>query len=635
MKSPLHTAALQWAAAGFHVFPCRVGRKEPASENGLNDATTDVARIDAWWTENPDFNVGCAPHMSGNSVLDADPPLGMDTLAELEKAHGALPKTLVITTPRGGLHLWFDGIIPSTAQKLGPKLDTRGQGGYVLVPPSIIAAGEYKNNPTGGSYAVKDESAIAEIPAWIGARIAEARDRLSAATDDLDTPDAIRRVRATLERLVAGGDVAIEGGGGDDRTFRLCCEVLDLGVSHDTAHSLISAIWNPACVPPWTDEELRTKIDNASEYRQNDVGAYAVAPASEVFAHILAGVEAGDKPSVAGRSKFYPLDLTEQSTQEEPEWIIPGLIPAKGAIVVYGKPKSFKSFLALDLALGIAAGEETFGSRPIQGPVVYAAGEGEANIARKHVPAWRIAKGRSDDFPFYVVPRVPHVITGVEGKDAETAELVRQIKARGIKPSVVIIDTMARAIGGLEENSAKDVGVFVAACDYIRDELGCAVIVVHHSGKDGTRGSRGSNALEGAFDTVLEVKRHEKSMHVALFVRDQRSALEREEPYLFEGHLVGPSLVFQPSDKAAYRAATEAEELVTAKKIGAVLQALNAYGAENGITTEVLAAELARGNEVDEKTLVKSILKERRRQEAIAMLSDGDPLTWHLMAAPA
>jgi hypothetical protein len=124
-------------------------------------------------------------------------------------------------------------------------------------------------------------------------------------------------------------------------------------------------------------------------------------------------------------------------------------------------------------------------------------------------------------------------------------------------------------------------------------------------------------------------------MHVALFVRDQRSAQEREEPYLFEGHLVGPSLVFQPSEKGAYKAAVEEGELITAKKIGAVLQTLNAYGYENGITTEVLAAELARGAEVDEKVLVKSILKERRRQEAIAMLSDGAPLLWHLMSAPA
>lgn len=626
MKSPLYIAALQWVEAGFFVFPCKVGRKEPACARGHLEATRDTAIINGWWTENPDYNVGCAPYMSGNSVLDPDPPLGLVTLTALEATHGVLPKTLTITTPRGGLHLWFDGIIPSSSKKLGPSLDTRGAGGYVLLPPSIIAAGEYTNNPTGGSYHVKENIEIAPIPEWIGQQLAEGRDRKTAATGDLDTPDAIRRLRSTLERLVAAGDVAIEGSGGDDRTFRLCCEVLDLGISVQQGLAYVGELWNPHCQPPWSEDDLRIKMENAAEYRENEAGAYAVAPAAEIFAHIVQSMPTMLDNASSERSRFYPLDLTEQASQAEPEWLIPALIPSKGAIVIYGKPKSFKSFLALDLALGISAGEETFGFTPKSAAVVYAAGEGEANIARKHVPAWRIAKNRHDDFPFYVVPRVPRVIFG-----EETNELVEQIKGRGIKPAVVVIDTMARSIGGLEENSAKDVGVFVAACDYIREQLDCAVIVVHHSGKDGAKGSRGSNALEGAFDTVLEVKRHEKSSAVALYVRDQRSAQEREEPYTFEGKRVGPSLVFQATDAATYKAATEADSLITAKKIGAVLQALGAYGYANGVTTEVLAAELARGSNVNEATLAKQIMKERRRHEAIAMLCDGEPLLWHLM----
>ncbi len=628
-------AALQWAENGFFVFPCLVGRKEPACSNGVLDATRDPETIRRLWTD-PRFNIGCAPGMTGNSVLDADPPLGITTLSELQEANGNLPTTLTISTPRGGLHLWFEGELPNTAQKLGPKLDTRGgldgKHGYVLVPPSIIAAGEYANNPTGGSYDIRDNQDIAPAPAWIADKLASSRTSQLAATDDLDLPENIARVRSILERYIASGDIAVEGSGGNDRTFRLACEVLDLGVSVGRCRELIADLWNGHCQPPWSDEELEAICEHAADYRQNEVGAYGVRPAAETFGAFAEKYGEDDKPaSSEKRSRFYPLDLTEQSTQKEPEWIIPGLIPAKGLVVIYGKPKSFKSFLALDLALGIAAGEETFQHTPVQAPVVYAAGEGEANIARKHVPAWRIAKGLSEkDFPFYVVPRVPRVII-----TEETNELVAQIKARGIRPSVVIIDTMARSIGGLEENSAKDVGVFVAACDYIREQLGCTVIVVHHSGKDGAKGSRGSNALEGAFDTVLEVKRHEKSNAVALWVRDQRSAQEREEPYTFEGKIVGPSLVFQATDKATYAAATEADNLITAKKIGAVLQLLGAYGYEKGVTTEVLASELARGSEIDEKALAKQLLKERRRHEAIAMLADGEPMLWHLMAAPS
>ena len=629
MKSTLHQAALDWAAAGFFIFPCRVGRKEPACPHGHEDATRDPAVIDAWWTENP-FNIGCAPDASGNSVLDADPPLGLETLETLGSSFGELPKTLTISTPRGGLHLWYDGELPSTASKLGPKLDTRGVGGYVLLPPSVIAPGEYKNNPTGGSYAVKENNIIPAIPAWVQEILASARQRTLAATRDLDTPDAIGRVRETLKRLVAAGDVAIEGCGGNYRTFLLCCAILDLGVSIDTGLVLIGELWNPHCEPPWSDDELRTLFDNAAKYRQNEIGCYAVGDPAKEFASLIE-VHLGDGAEPAARrSRFYPLDLTEQSEQAEPEWLIPGLIPAQGQILVYGQKKSFKTFLVLDLALGIAASEETFGFTPKMGAVVYAVGEGQANISRKHVPAWRIAKGKTEtDFPFYVVSRVPHVIN-----KEETYELVAQIKAKGINPAVVVVDTMARSIGGLEENSAKDVGTFVSACDYIRDQLQCTVVVVHHSGKDGSKGSRGSNALEGAFDTVLEVRRHEKTNTVALFVRDQRSAQEREEPYTFEGKQVGSSLVFQPTTAADYKAATEADQLVSSKKIGAALQRLNAYGYEHGVTTNVLAAELALGTDFDEGTMVKQIMKERRRQPKIALLADGEPLLWHLIAAP-
>lgn len=631
MTSALHKAARQWVEAGYYVFPCLVGRKEPACENGLDDATLDVAQIDAWWTENPDYNVGCAPHMSGNTVLDVDGERGAETLSELQGTFGDLPTTLTISTPRApGFHLWFDGpcssSVGSDTRGLGPKLDTRGLGGYVLMPPSVIAPGEYKNNPSGGCYAIKEARETANLPEWIAERVQSQRLHHVAATDDVDGPESIRRVRLALERLVAEGIVAVEGSGGDDCTFKMACECLDLGVSPDKGYELASEIWNPRCEPPWDEDELRIKFDNAANYRQNDVGAYAVKSAADTFAHIaVAGVEtAGAKDR---RSRFYPLDLKEQATQAEPTWLIPELLPANGLVVCYGQPKSFKSFLVLDMCLGIAAGEETFGFKPVSRPVVYAAGEGSSNIARKHVPAWRLAKQRDDEFPFYVIPNVPRVI-----EPQQTIELVEQINARGIKPAVVVIDTIARSAGGLEENSAKDIGTFVAACDYIREHLHCTVIGIHHSGKDGTKGSRGSNALEGAVDTVLEITRHKKTSTVALNVREQRNAQEREDPYTFIGKVVGPSLVFQPTTLDEHMAMIDADKLITHAKVGAALQALDAYGYEKGVSTAVLVAELGRGIQISAAALTKELQKARKHDRSIAMMADGEPLRWHLLA---
>lgn len=629
LTSALHNAARQWAAAGYYVFPCLVGRKEPACQNGLDDATLDAAQIDAWWTENPDYNVGCAPHKSGNTVLDVDGERGVETLAEVQETYGHLPSTLTISTPRApGMHLWFEGACSSSVgtddRGLGPKLDTRGEGGYVLMPPSVISPGEYKNNPSGGEYVIKHACEAADLPEWISERIATRRVHHVAGTDDVDGAESVRRVRLALERLVANGDIAVEGSGGDDRTFKMACEVLDLGVSPETGLRLCLELWNPHCQPPWEEDELQTKFDNAANYRQNDAGAYAVKPPAETFAHIAL---AGEDTKPARRSRFYPLDLQEQATQAEPAWLIPNLLPADGLVVCYGQPKSFKSFLVLDMCLGIAAGEETFGFTPRSRPVVYAAGEGSSNIARKHVPAWRIAKLREDNFPFYVIPCVPRVI-----EFEQTVELVEQIKARNIQPAVVVIDTVARSAGGLEENSAKDIGTFVAACDYIREQLHCTVIGIHHSGKDGAKGSRGSNALEGAVDTVLEVSRHGKSSTVALKVKEQRSAQEREEPYTFIGKVVGPSLVFQPITLDEYTATIEADKLITHGKVGMALQRLGAYGYEAGVSTAVLVAELGRDLNIGPAALTKELHKARKHDRSIAMLADGDPLRWHLMA---
>jgi hypothetical protein len=597
-KSKLHLAALSWAVAGFAVFPCREGRKEPACPNGHKDATTDPAKIDAFWAENPNYNVGCTPAVGGNSVLDVDPPQGFETLAQLESEHGKLPPSLTISTPRGGIHWWGDGTCATSASKLGPKLDTRSHGGYVLMPPSVIGQNQYENNPSGGTYAVKSNNAIATLPAWISASLAAERSSVVAGTDKLDLPANIGRVRQTLERYVEAGDVAIEGNGGDARTFRLCCEVLDLGVSPDKAAELILELWNPHCRPEWSGEELQTKIENAANYRQNEIGAYAVKDPAEAWPEYLASAPdtAAKSGELRKRSRFYPLDSDEQDGLEEPKWIIPQLLQKNSLAVGYGKPKSFKSFLVLHLTLGIATGEETFGFKPEPLPVVYCAGEGANNIARKHRPAWLKKHGIAKAPNFYIIPCVPKAAT-----ETDVEEMIEQIKARGIHPGVVVIDTMARSVTGMEENSAKDIGRFVEKCDLIRETFGCTVIVIHHSGKNAGRGSRGSNALQGAVDTELEVVRHEKTGMVAVYVREQRNAQERKDPYRFEGKAEGGSLVFETiSEEDFKKGASKGVDPFSDRQIGLALYALRktangkAATPDHPLKTAVLANQLRR-----------------------------------------
>jgi hypothetical protein len=138
-------AALAYGAAGLPVLALIPGGKTPAIPGGFHSATTDVETIKRMWRVG-DRNIGIPTGaVSGFWVVDLDPPDGEDSLGFLQARYGELPTTRTTRTPRRGYHLHFryTGPIPSTASRIARHVDTRGDGGYVCVPPSITAAGAY------------------------------------------------------------------------------------------------------------------------------------------------------------------------------------------------------------------------------------------------------------------------------------------------------------------------------------------------------------------------------------------------------------------------------------------------------------------------------------------------------------
>jgi hypothetical protein len=140
--------ALALAKQGMAVFPCRCRDKIPATAHGLKDATTDLEQIRAWWDLDPNFNVAIATGaISKIFVVDVDGPDAERELRRLE-----LPATVEAITARGR-HLYFkhpNAPVRNTAGKIAPGVDTRGDGGYVLAPPSIHPSGAlYRWAPNG------------------------------------------------------------------------------------------------------------------------------------------------------------------------------------------------------------------------------------------------------------------------------------------------------------------------------------------------------------------------------------------------------------------------------------------------------------------------------------------------------
>src|SRR5262249_39116947 len=155
-------SALTYAKKRLGVFPCLPRDKRPATPNGVKSATTDLDTIRRWWQHDAQFNVAIATGTaSGIFAVDVD---GVDAEAEPRRRalpHGAPPPTVQVT-PGRGRHVYFR--MPTTdirnpTGKLGPGLDIRATGGYVLAPPSI--------HPTGRRYewSVDSASAIAQAPA--------------------------------------------------------------------------------------------------------------------------------------------------------------------------------------------------------------------------------------------------------------------------------------------------------------------------------------------------------------------------------------------------------------------------------------------------------------------------------------
>ncbi len=513
-------------------------------------------------------------------VLDVDPrnfPEGRDSLAEVTAALGIeLSVAPHVVTGSGGHHFYFRKpadmlTLESLEDFPGIEFKTSGR--------QVVAAGSV--HPCGGLYRWDEFSPdLADMP---------------------DLPmtalDAVRRpVRERSER---------EAGELTPRQLEGALECLDVEEFQDEKKWRDLAM---ACHHATNGEARQEFIDWSTQDAKYADDAWIIgnrwdsfhadAPHGEpVTARLLYKLvhEAGGQvPNPDPEDDFEPweddglgeqkqarwsfLSIDELEALPPPKWLIPGVLTEGSLAAIYGAPESGKSFLAVDMSMAIAGGIEWHGRGVERGAVLYIAAEGAPGLG-KRVRAWkqdRRAQGRAFDFRL-----MRDEINFAAEKDGTVRAFVKAVTDELGPLKLVVIDTLNQTAAGADENSAKDMGRYIASMKRLRDATGAAVVVVHHSGKDTSRGMRGSTALLGAMDTTVEVDRDKDGRAITMRVQKQKDA-EREGPMRFNLEKMADSLVLKPTvmDDAASdfgETATQSDGLLAlACELGAAAGTLKA-----------------------------------------------------------
>jgi hypothetical protein len=220
------------------------------------------------------------------------------------------------------------------------------------------------------------------------------------------------------------------------------------------------------------------------------------------------------------KSRILPWDAVEEL--DPPEWLIEGVIPKGALIVVYGEPSAGKTFIAISMAMSIATAVPWADLKVKKGPAVYVAGEGLIDLGTRKAAWMKLHRPREKPEGGLL----PEAVNLLEPTSVD--RLLEELMA--VMPSVVIIDTLARAMVGGDENSARDMGRLVDHAEQIVKQIGATVILIHHTGKFGTS-ERGSSALRGAADAMIQVEQGAELGHskgVALNLTCEKMRLGKE-----------------------------------------------------------------------------------------------------------
>lgn len=466
------------------VFACNED-KQPVVATGFKAATRDPNIILKQFSRPGATAIGVPTGTaSGLIAIDIDVKPDRDGRHWLDENQDALPQTRTHKTRSGGLHLIFRAPqveIRNSAGRLGRGVDVRGEGGYIIVPPSP-------------GYAIADNSEPADMPVWL----------IKACTREEATPPprpdsapTDKYAQAALDAEIVAVMRAAEGTRNDTLNTAAVKLGTLVGAGLLSRGTVEAELHRAALMAGLQDREITATIKSGIDFgirnpREIPERQYKSKPNQR---------QADEKQARPQDEFLWFADITADLNTRD---FVQGVLVEGAAVVIYGASNSGKTFWATNLALHIAAGHEWNGRRVEQGGVLYLAMEGMVGF-RNRVAAWKEENGLSEyDLPFAALQR-PVNFRSVEDVDA-LVESVRTAQARMEVPlRAIFVDTLSRAMAGGNENAPDDMGLLVLCMDKLRADTGATVLFIHHTGKDAARGARGHSLLQAAIDTEIEV----------------------------------------------------------------------------------------------------------------------------------
>jgi len=643
--------------------------KHPISKGWQSGPPMSLAdAFTIWGDESPEANIGIRTGaVSGIFVLDVDPDNGgHESLIRMVRDNSCIPATFTVRTGSGGAHYYFrlpsafritNGANRLLVQKYGPGLDIRGEGGQVVAPPSVSGK---------GGYVTTDPAEPADAPGWLLELLQATVDTMPVTespviedlpmTADLSANEAAR-VQRYAERVIEQAEteyLEAPPGSGNQALFTAACSMIEIAQSPWNTIT-VAAVWErlerarlarkdrhpmgggqDAQEFSATWESARARVLGQGRALPPDPNAGVAfdpslfLPEGEAAPEVKPPATRDEAQSLVDQLIARMLSPGQLLELPRPAPLIQGVLDMDSEAWLIGPPGSFKSFVSLDMACHVAMGRAWRGRKVNRQKVIYVVAEGASGIGLRY-DAFRREVFEVDEEWMRLIP------FPIQAADpVGWATLVAA--CRRLEGGLIILDTQARVTVGLEENSAKDMGVFIEGVRQIREATSGCVLTVHHSGRNGTD-ARGSSAIDGAQGTELRIERVGKraDLNAKLIMDKQKDMAEESEGIPFTMKVVDmgrdpetdrplTSLVMSEVDPfRAIQVQPWVSELPEGKRN--VLAVVREIGQYQGLTrAEIRAALKERGQDLAKQTFyrtVDSLLGEEVNGEALLVQGEG------------